>query len=263
MCEVLFCEKNLQKRENHAILIKDSENRQLECAMKNLLKKLDNFWYHYKWHTIFIVFFLAVILICTVQCVQKDDPDAMILYSGPEVMTAEGKTVLENLISQRLDKDHNGDGNKLVTLTDVIILSDEQIKEKEEEAKADGEILYYDPTKRTEAFNQAKNWLISGEMLIAILDPFVYEKFEGTNLFVPLSETFEELPSSAYDAYAIDLDKTDFLKYNPELKEAFSGAVMCLVKPTAISMLNGNNGEEWYGVHRTLFRRIVNFEVVS
>ena len=231
--------------------------------MKEFLKKLDNFWYHYKWHTIFTVFFLSVILICTVQCVQKEDPDAMILYSGPEVITAEGKTVIGNILAGRLDKDHNGDGSKIVSLTDVVILSDEQIKEKEEEAKLEGEVLYYDPTKRTDAFNQAKNWLVSGEMLIAILDPFVYEKFEGTNLFVPLDEIFDEIPAAAHDDYAIALDCLDFVQYNPELKEAFSGAVMCLVKPTAISMLSGNAAEEWYGVHLSLFRRIVNFEVVG
>lgn len=234
--------------------------------MKNFLKKLDNFWYHYKWHTIFTVFFLSVFLICTVQCMQKEDPDAMILYSGPSVITAEGKAVIGQVFSGRLDDDFNGDGNKIVSLTDVVILSDDQIKEKEESAKEDGELLYYDPTTRTSSFEQVKNWLISGEMLIAILDPYVYERFSGQNLFVPLTEILDEsgdLSRLAYDEYAVSLDALDFIQYNPELKEAFSGAVMCLVKPTVTSMLSGNDGEAWYGAHRSLFRRIVNFEVVD
>ena len=161
--------------------------------MTNFWKKLDNFWYHYKWHTIFIAFFLTVFLICTVQCMQKEDPDAMILYSGPSVMTADGKAAVGKLIAKRLDGDPNGDGNKIVSVSDVVILSDEQIKKQEELAKEDGESIYYDPTTRTSAFEQVKNWLISGEMLIAVLDPFVYERFEGMNLFVPLAEVFDEV----------------------------------------------------------------------
>lgn len=233
--------------------------------MRGFWKKLDNFWYHYKWHTIFIVFFTAIFLFCTVQCMQKEDPDAMILYSGPSVITAEGKEALGVLLSGRLEEDANGDGSRIVTLTDVVILSDEQIKEREESAKEDEDRLYYDPTTRTSAFEQVKNWLISGEMLIAVLDPYVYERFDGQNLFVPLSEIFgeDDLPSSAYDEYAVSLDGLDFIEYNPSLKEVFSGAVICLVRPTVTSMLSGNDSEEWYGVHLSLFRRIVTFEVVS
>ena len=231
--------------------------------MKNFWKKLDNFWYHYKWHTVFTVFFLAVFLICTVQCMQKDDPDAMILYSGPSVLTPEGREAIGQTLSGRLEEDANGDGHKLVSLTDVVILSDDQIKEMEESAKEDGQILYYDPTTRTSSFEQVKNWLISGEMLIAVLDPYVYERFDGQNLFVPLTEVFEEIPSSAFDEYAVSADKLDFVAYNPELKEAFSGAVMVLVKPTVTSMLSGNDSEEWYGAHLALFRRIVSFEVLD
>jgi len=234
--------------------------------MKNFLKKLDNFWYHYKWHTIFTVFFLSVFLICTVQCMQKEDPDAMILYSGPSVITAEGRAAIGQILSGRLKEDHNGDGNKIVTLTDVVILSDDQIKEREESAKEDGELLYYDPTTREPSFNQVKNWLVSGEMMIAILDPFIYERFSGQGLFVPLADIYEEtadIPSSAYDEYAVSLDRLDFVQYNPELKEAFAGAVICLVKPTVTSMMSGNDGEVWYGAHLSLFRRIVDFEVID
>ena len=230
--------------------------------MKNFLKKLDNFWYHYKWHTIFSVFFLGLILICTVQCMQKDDPDAMILYSGPEVLTAEGQDTVGALFAQRLEKDHNDDGKKLVTVTSVVILSDEQIEEKKAEAKEEGTTLFYDPTQRSSAVSEVKNWLVSGQMMIAILDPFVYDalnQVEGVSLFVPLADVFGELPDTAYNDYAISMDKLDFIQYNPELKEAFSGALICLVKPTVSSTFDTS----WYEKHLALFRRIVSFEVVS
>ena len=234
--------------------------------MKNFWKKWDNFWYHYKWHVIFTVFFLSVFLICTVQCMQKEDPDAMILYSGPSVLTAEGRSALGKILSGRLEEDHNGDGNKIVSLTDVVILSDAQIKEREEAAKEEGDSIYYDPTTREPSFNQVKNWLVSGEMMIAILDPFVYERFSSQALFVPLAEIYggeDAVPSAAYDACAVSLDQLDFVEYNPAMKEAFAGAVICLIKPTVTSMMSGNDGEAWYNAHLSLFRRIVDFEVVD
>lgn len=229
--------------------------------MKTLLAKLDNFWYHYKWHTIFIAFFLAVFLICAVQCAQKEDPDAAVLYSGPTVLTGDGKVEIGTLLAQRLEGDVNGDGKLLCTLTDVVILSDEQIEEKKAEAEAEGESLYYDPTQRTVAFESVRNWLIGGEMMLAILDPFVYEKFSETALFVPLADIFETVPDAAYDAYSIRMDELDFVKYHTELAEAFEGAVICLVKPTVMASLSGNDAEAWYEAHASLFRRIVSFTV--
>lgn len=230
--------------------------------MKEFIKKLDNFWYHYKWHTIFIAFFVVLFTICTVQCAMKDDPDAMILYSGPEVMSAEGKTVLGSALATRLDGDPNGDGSKIVSLTDIVILSDEQIKEKENEAKEEGSVLYYDPTQRAGAIDQVKKWLLSGQMMIAILDPFVYQQLsmvESANLFVPLTEIFGTLPESAYNEYAISMDKLDLVEYNADLKTAFSGTVICLVRPTVVSTFDTS----WYERHLDFFRRIVTYEVIS
>ncbi|MBR2987517.1 MAG: hypothetical protein IKC63_05810 [Clostridia bacterium] len=229
--------------------------------MKTLLAKLDNFWYHYKWHTIFIAFFLAVFTICAVQCAQKEDPDASILYSGPSVLSADQKQELGDLFSKCLEKDGNADGRKLVSLTDVVILSDEQIAEKKAEAEAEGDMLYYDPTQRTVMFDQVRSWLIGGEMMLAVLDPFVYEKFEDTGLFVPLADIFEEVPEAAYDPYAVRVNELDFFRYHTALYEACDGAVMCLIRPTAISSLSGNASEEWYEAHAVLFRNIVEFSV--
>ncbi|MBQ7364269.1 MAG: hypothetical protein IJW46_01580 [Clostridia bacterium] len=231
--------------------------------MKTFLAKLDNFWYHYKWHTIFIVFFLSGFLICAVQCAQKEDPDAAILYSGPTVMSAEQKEALGALFAQRLSEDTNGDGALIVSLTDVVLLSDAQIEEKKAEAEAQGEALYYDASQRTVAFEQVRSWLIGGEMMLAILDPFVYEKFSDTNLFVPLADIFETLPDAAYDAYSVKLNELDFVRYHTELADAFDGAVLCLVKPTAMASLSGNAAEAWYETHVALFRRIVEFTIVS
>ena len=43
---------------------------------------LENFWYHYKWHTIASVFVLLVVTIITVQMCTRTTYDAYIVYAG-------------------------------------------------------------------------------------------------------------------------------------------------------------------------------------
>ena len=46
-------------------------------------KWLDNFWYHYKFHTICVVVLLLIVTVCVVQCASRPaNPDAYICYAG-------------------------------------------------------------------------------------------------------------------------------------------------------------------------------------
>ena len=48
------------------------------------MKKLDNFWYHYKWHSLIALFFVLVITVCSVQMCTREEYDIHILYAGPD-----------------------------------------------------------------------------------------------------------------------------------------------------------------------------------
>ena len=45
-------------------------------------EKMQNFWYHYKWHSIVAVVVVIAILICTLQFCKKEEYDTYILYAG-------------------------------------------------------------------------------------------------------------------------------------------------------------------------------------
>ena len=85
--------------------------------MKKIWKWLDNFWYHNKWKTIIIAFFVIVFIIGFVQCMKKTDADISILYVGPEVVTGEEYDAMETSLESRVDTDYNGDGK----ITGVVI----------------------------------------------------------------------------------------------------------------------------------------------
>ena len=46
------------------------------------LTRLDNFWYHYKWHSIAALFAVLVIIIIAVQISSKPSYDIHIMYAG-------------------------------------------------------------------------------------------------------------------------------------------------------------------------------------
>lgn len=229
--------------------------------MQKFLKWLDNFWYHYKWRVIIIGFFALVFIICATQCALKKDADVSLLYVGPEVVSDEAYFEMEVLLSSRIDGDINNDGEKRAQITDVVLLSDEQLAEKQEEAAKEDDYLYYDTTKRLSAFENAKNWMISGEMLICVLDPYVYGLFEGLDLFVPLDQYLDEVPEYAYDAYSLVFAELPFVDYFDALKPIAEDTVICLVKPTYLASFSGNQKDDRYEAHMALIQKMVAFSL--
>ena len=49
--------------------------------------RLENFWYHYKWHTIVSLFFAFTLIFCLVQCVKREEPDLLLVAAGDVAFT--------------------------------------------------------------------------------------------------------------------------------------------------------------------------------
>ena len=231
--------------------------------MKKVWKWLDNFWYHHKWKTIIISFFLIVFIIGFVQCMQKTDADVSILYVGPEVVTGEDYAAMEKSLEGRLDRDYNDDGKITVQFTDRVYLSDAQLKEKEEEAAKDGEALYYDKSAMKNSLDQARQWILSGAMLIAVMDYEVYATFESQKdkLFVPLSEYLADVPDYKYDDYSLNFKDIPYVQFTGAFDTICEDTVIVLIKPTWTSTLGKDEMAERYQSHEELLQKIVSFSV--
>ncbi|MBP3606002.1 MAG: hypothetical protein J6J66_05345 [Clostridia bacterium] len=48
------------------------------------MKKLENFWYHYKWHSLIALFVVFALVICSVQLCTREEYDLHIVYAGPD-----------------------------------------------------------------------------------------------------------------------------------------------------------------------------------
>ncbi len=72
------------------------------------------YWFYYKWHIFFVLFFGIAIAICTVQCANKVNPDCYVLFNSnifiSDQQLDETADELEKFIS-----DLNGDGEVAIT----------------------------------------------------------------------------------------------------------------------------------------------------
>ncbi|MBR3844480.1 MAG: hypothetical protein IKM39_03115 [Clostridia bacterium] len=89
----------------------------------NFMKLLDNYWYHYKWHTIIALFLVVTVGVSVTQCAVKPNYDqSAVLYCDRTVMENTA-LALEMELTKHSD-DLNGDGETLFGVYNVSYDSD-------------------------------------------------------------------------------------------------------------------------------------------
>ena len=92
------------------------ESAEINTSGNKLIKKIDNFFYHYKWHTAVVAFILIIAIVCSVQMCQREEYDVYVLYAGGYSVskTAEGGDMSEyvSIMSEikGVSADFDGDG---------------------------------------------------------------------------------------------------------------------------------------------------------
>ena len=211
--------------------------------MDNLWKKLENFWYHYKWRTIIISFFVVIAVVCLIQTFQKENFDYYVIYVGDENITDTRQSDIVNSFKKiGIDTDKNG----------KVTINFSQ--------------LVYDPSSAEYHANgtnsNAEQYLGTMAVLpyyIYIMPEEIYLRYKDTGVFVQLSEVFgDKLPASAYDECALYLNKTNFAKNNPGVNLFSDNTVVALKVVPYVSDKNGLKKEQnLFTNHMILFKEIV------
>lgn len=95
----------------------------------SFFSKLDNFWYHYKWHTVAILLILIVVTVSTLQMCRREKYDIHIMYAGDEGISKLDPpdepeyTKLLTAIKQ-VCADYDGDGEVVINLNTLFCPSD-------------------------------------------------------------------------------------------------------------------------------------------
>jgi len=227
--------------------------------MKKIIKWLDNYWYHYKWVTIIVGVFAAILIFCIVNTGSGIEDDIQILYAGPDVLTDTQVEQMERSFADLLKEDYNGDGKKSVNIVNITIMSDEQLKAAEEAAEKEGQTVIYDPALRTKAISQMKSLMGTGAVIICLLDPYVYGCCEeGT--FITLEKALGTKHEKSNDDYSISFFDTDFKNAFGAFSVLSEDVLLCIRNDVVITS-NNKHFQKEYAWHKTYFGNVVNFSV--
>ena len=83
-------------------------------------EKMQNFWYHHKWHTIASVFIFVAVTVMLVQCINQPKPDYRMMIAIDKTLPMGFTTQLEEAFKP-YGEDLNGDGQVLVQFVDCSI----------------------------------------------------------------------------------------------------------------------------------------------
>lgn len=191
---------------------------------------LENFWYHYKWHTLIAAFLLIVAVVCIAQSCTKENSDITVTYAGPTYLNDEKKANIRTSLSQNLPKDSFGD-EAVANALSYLIMSEEQIKEAEKGINPDGTKVYIDRAFIVEQKETFDSLLATDKSSILLLDPYLFNMLGGNSdstRLCQLSDVLGYTPEGAVSRFGIRLGDTSMYNTNPALQVLPADTVLCL-----------------------------------
>ena len=203
-------------------------------------QKFENFWYHYKWHTIVCAFIVVALTILTLQFCTKTEYNVHIIYAGEKAigmtsLSGNGNSEYTELVSA-LESVAEGAGfeeKANINLQNLRILS---LKELEEVTSGS-----VDPMEKarleTEIQNNTDtlyNSIMFGEYYLCFLSEDVFLSYETlfeSSVFAPIAPYEKEGGSYVYASErGIYLSSLEIYEL-PAIKKLPADTVVCIRQP--------------------------------
>lgn len=234
-------------------------------AMKKFLKWLDNFWYHYKWVVLLVVGFGICIGVMTAQFIEKDSFDAVVLYTGPKLPTANETKDMESAFASLLPGDYDGDNKKTLSINALFLMTDEQLQNSQYQVDEEGNKAYVNTSEMVKTKENFSTQIFVGEALVCMLDPAWYDMANSKSAFVALSDFgYSDIGSAQYDENALYLKKTAFGSYFDAFDNLPDDTLICFRKQSSASSLKNEEEEiKRYEYNRGFFSNILKFSLTK
>ncbi len=219
--------------------------------MSTFKEKLENYWYHYKWHTIIGAAALIFLIYMVVQCAGVSSYSASIMYVGPNQTDQELKTGADDLFTSLWQKQNPKDEGK-VSLSSIFLLNEAQRKEQEITPALAS--LLHD--------NEQQFWLYlgNGECLIYLMDPAWYTAVKQQDVLLPWEQSLGQAPEKALDDCGIRFWDTPLAQaYGGIFADIPADTVLCIRKLPEMNYHLGKGEQERYTAQVALFTAIVNY----
>lgn len=228
--------------------------------IKKAIKWIDNFWYHYKWTTIIVVFFAVVTLVFVGQTVTSEPDDGSILYVGPCILTANQRLDIESAFVAVMDHDYDENGKKSALLYDLPAFTDEQADEARKKAEAEGGSIVLNEYLVSRVQNKISYEIMGGENYICMLDPYWYDLLLENGAILRLEDVLGETPELSADGFGVRLKDLDFGSYFSAFSYLPDDTVLCMRVVSVANTAIGNSGEgSKYEISKEIFRDIFDF----
>ncbi len=232
---------------------------------------LENFWYHYKIHTIAAVFTVLVIVIVAVQFTSRSSYDIHIMYAGGKAMThtASGdddySKVLASLKRVTLDYDENGELQP--NLHNLYIPSADEMEKLREEGRAD----MLTPTIQSDQKSLQTNMMLSDHYICLFSEELFreYDKNQNdsdTDTMYPFADIRAYVGGNKADSYeyasdrGIYLRSTDFYKL-PGISSLPEDTVLCIrIRSTVYS---SKENIDYYKSCEEVMRNILSYALAG
>ena len=197
-------------------------------------EKMQNFWYHYKWHSVVALVLIISLLVCSLQFCAKESYDAYVLYAGSRNIgrtakdgdVAEIATVISSL--KRVSDDFDGDGQVNINFTNYYYLSADEAAELDD---VNDSLLLTDKESLSSVLEHSEYYL-------CFISAAVYEQYHkvaNEELFISLKDYGSKNENLVYYSdSAIYLSSTDASKL-PGLSSLPADTLVCIRRPSILA----------------------------
>ena len=234
----------------------ENRNDKLEGAelrfRGGVLSKLDNFWYHYKWPTVFVIVVSIIVLVCTLQLCQRKEYDFRYLYAGPTELSREESEA----IREALEELSSGGEfpSPSVGFNAYFLMTPEQIEAANAALRPEGkEVNQALVNNNAEVFD---NEVMAGDVFIFLLDPAWYEAHRSAG-FLSVRDLIPDAPDSAlYDDAALRLSAT-VLADDPAFAVLSDDTLVVIRRATSVNIFDREAMLEYHRRYQEVFKRLL------
>lgn len=207
------------------------------------LQWLDNFWYHYKVHTVIALFALAIVIVGSWQFFSREEHDVFIYVVGESGLAAADSDAFMNEMSEKFTTDKNGDGKKIVDMKiEKFIMTED----------ANGRKEVYNPNEQLTASERFNLELAAGECVVYIMQPDFF--YANLDYLEDLQDAIGYLPENAVNKKGIALSDLPSYKATMTLSYFPEDYIICLAdKENRID-------DDYYEGNVEFFKNLIEFK---
>ena len=173
----------------------------------------ENYWYHYKYHTLLTLLALITCIVGFSQCSVSEEYDMYVSYAGPKNLYSDDIENGERALESVLDTDFSGDGKVNVSFNRFFYMSPDEVREAKENDPA------FSVLDQSVALDSFKREFEAGDTVIWLVSPALYEEYSKKDMWVSMLEVVDadawrsltaRIPEDSYDQYSVKLCETRF-----------------------------------------------------